>query len=107
MGRGAPSSIEVGVQDGGPTWESLLLSTPLYPNLFGPSLGLTLLEGVGFSSFHHLFTLLLPFPFEVGGFKSDGQGGWRLALDPHIIWYGSNSLVVTGLGWERMDEITS
>ena len=78
-GRGAPSSIEVGVQDGGPTWESLLLSTPrlLHPNLFGPSLGLTLLGGVGFSSFHHLFALLLPFPFEVSEFKSDGQGVWR------------------------------
>ena len=46
-------------------------------DLFGPSLGLSLLEGVGFSSFHHVLTLLLPLPFVVGWFRSEGLNGWR------------------------------
>jgi len=71
----------------GPGWNCRLLVTPhltlterprLYDSgLFGPLLGLNLLEGVAFSYFHHLFTLLFPLPLMVGRIKSEGLGGWK------------------------------
>ena len=48
-----------------------------YLGLFGPSLGLSLLGGVGFSSVHRLLTLLLPLPFMVNRIRLEGLGGWR------------------------------
>ena len=47
-----------------------------HPSMFGPFLGLILLGGVVFSSFYHLFSLLLPFSFKVSGFKTKGLGRW-------------------------------
>ena len=64
---GQRSSIQH--RGGGPGQRFDLGITPLvssclpHSSLFGPFLGLTLLGGVGFSSFHHFLTLLLPFSF--------------------------------------------
>ena len=83
--------------------------------LLGHSLGLIFLGGVGFPSFHYLLTLLLPFSFKVGRFKTKGLNRWRggklslgclpktvspqlglqqflqgrpwLSLDPYLVWY--------------------
>ena len=48
-----------------------------YFGLLGHFLGLILLGGVVFPSFHHLFTLLLHFSFKVSRFKTKGLSGWR------------------------------
>ena len=63
---------------GGLGWRTNLTITPLlgallpHLGLLGRSLGLILLGGVGFSDFHHLLALWLPFPFQVDRFESEG-----------------------------------
>ena len=47
-----------------------------HSGLFGPPLELNLLEGVAFSYFHHIFTLMLLFPLMVGRVRLEGLGGW-------------------------------
>ena len=91
--------------------------------------------GVVFTYFHHLFALLLSFPFVVDGIRSEGLGGWKggklglgclpqcvsprlglqqllegcpwLMLYPHVIWYVDSFLVMTNLGGEKLVEVTS
>ena len=75
------SSIQHWSRD--PRWRSDLSITPSvisrlpHSGLFGSSCELSLIGGVGFSSLHHLLTLLLPLPFVVCGIRLKRLGGWR------------------------------
>ena len=47
-----------------------------HSGLFGPLLRLSLLGGMTFSSFYHLFALMFPFPLMVDRVSSERLGGW-------------------------------